>query len=938
MHRPKPRTFWRVSIDRRGPGGDGGLLERAAELDAIRRQIDDTSTRPTSLVLEGEPGIGKTALWRTGVEYARERGLTVLASSPSGSETQLSFSALGDLLGDDVEPAVASLPPPQRRALEVALLLDAEAGTALDERTIAAATLGAIRALAQAGPVLLAIDDVQWLDGPSAAALAYAARRLGDSPVSLLIGRRLGEPRTQTRPFDDVLAALEVRSIRLGPLSASALHHLIRERVGASLPRDVLSRVHATSGGNPFYALELARALERRPEPLDPDGALPVPDTLQGLVHERLGDLPERTKDLLGVVAALSEPTLAAVEAAGAAEAVDDATRTGLLTADGERLRFTHPLFASGAYSLLGPRARRALHRRLAAIVGEGEERARHLALGADGPSAEVAAVLHEAARQAASRGAIGTAAELAEKAVRLTPVDLDDELAARRLDTASYQVRRGDTAQARAHLEPLLAEGGPTQIRAAALLRLARLGEESPARSLELCERAIREATTDALRAEAHQLAAEMSMLSGHVPRALEHARTAADLAERAGATAILIESLGTLCHYETYTGSITPGLIEHAVEVERSAPRPSNNYSPREILGLRLMYADRLDEARELLEASLAAATELGDELDRHSLLIHLTQLECRAGRLSRAAEHAREGAVVNEQTGSWASAATWFVGALAAAHLGQVHEAREAGTKGAAWAAESGAELFRVLSLWALGFLELSLGDAAAADRHLRPLTDELESMGYANPGVRPVYADAIEARIAAGDLDVDLVIERLESRGRMLDYPWALAAAARCRGLLLGARGELTAAIAELERGLAEHERSPQPLERGRTLLVLGATQRRAKHRAEARETLTQALEIFDAVGTPLWAEKTAAELARIPGRTRGSGELSETERRVADLVAQGLSNKEVAAALFVTVRTVEANLSKVYTKLGIRSRTELASRFSRRSAV
>src|SRR5207249_3628443 len=164
-------------------------------------------------------------------------------------------------------------------------------------------------------------------------------------------------------------------------------------------------------------------------------------------------------------------------------------------------------------------------HRRLAEIVGEGEERARHLALGADGPSAEVAQVLHEAARQAAARGAIGTAAELAEKAVRLTPVDHDDDLAVRRLQTASHQVR-----------------------------------------------------------------------------------------------------SLGTLCHYETYTGTITPGLIEHAVDVERSAPRPSNNYSPREILGLRLMYADRLDEARDLLEESLVAATELGDELDRHSLLVHL------------------------------------------------------------------------------------------------------------------------------------------------------------------------------------------------------------------------------------------------------------------------------------------------------------------------
>jgi DNA-binding CsgD family transcriptional regulator len=212
----------------------------------------------------------------------------------------------------------------------------------------------------------------------------------------------------------------------------------------------------------------------------------------------------------------------------------------------------------------------------------------------------------------------------------------------------------------------------------------------------------------------------------------------------------------------------------------------------------------------------------------------------------------------------------------------------------------------------------------------------LTEELDAMGYWNPGVRPVYADVIEARIGAGELDVDPLIDELELRGESLDNPWARAAAARCRGLLLAARGDIARAAAELERALITHERSPQPLERGRTLLALGSVHRRAKRRADARRTLTLALELFDNLGAPLWAERAAAELGRIPGRGRGSGELSETERRVAELVAEGLSNKEIAARLFVTVRTVEANLSKVYAKLGLRSRTELASLMSRRN--
>jgi DNA-binding CsgD family transcriptional regulator len=203
-----------------------------------------------------------------------------------------------------------------------------------------------------------------------------------------------------------------------------------------------------------------------------------------------------------------------------------------------------------------------------------------------------------------------------------------------------------------------------------------------------------------------------------------------------------------------------------------------------------------------------------------------------------------------------------------------------------------------------------------------------------MGYRNPGVRPVYADAIEATIQAGDLDCEAEIDELETAGRSLDYPWALATSARCRGLLLAARGELDSAAAELQRALQEHDRSPQPLELGRTLLTLGTVQRRGKQRAAARTTLDRALELFDGLGAALWAERAAAELARIPGRGRASGELTETERRVAELVAEGLSNKEVAARLFVSVRAVEANLSKVYAKLGVRSRTELAARLPR----
>ncbi|HEY7421636.1 MAG TPA: AAA family ATPase [Gaiellaceae bacterium] len=907
-------------------------IGREPELQAIAGFLDGVSSGADarSLVLEGGAGIGKTTLWRAGVEAARASGLRVLACAPATDETQLSFSSLADLLAvalPEVEPA---LPAPQQRALAVAFLLADPDGEAPDDRTIGAATLSALRALAGAGPVLLAIDDIQWLDQPTAGVLAFAVRRLGDAPVSVLAGLRV-DPGS---PAPAAVDALEQRPdhrvdhLPVGPLPLTAVHELIQARLGIVYPRDILRRIHDTSGGNPFYALELARALSEQPEP--ERAALPVPDTLLGLVRMRLDGLSEQVRELLKVVAALSDASLERVRAAGVAEAVDEAVVGGVLELRGDRLRFTHPLLASAVDAGLGPQERRSLHRRLAEIATDPEERAGHLALGAEGPSEEVASVLHAAATRAAARGALAPAARFAHEAVRLTPSGRDEVLARRRLDAAGYEIRNGNTAAGLAHVEPLVDSLPRGSLHATALLRLLRLREMDSATEIELCRQAVEEADDDGVRAEANRIMAESLMHAGDVPGALEHARAAVAIAGSLDDDALQVESLGTLCHYETFTASITPGLLERAVVLERTVVRPSNNYSPREILGLRLMYADRLDEARELLEQSYAAAVEIGDEGDRGSLLVHLTQLECRAGRLERALAHARECAVCFEQA-DVEIGVTRFPTALAAAHAGRVAEARAAAESVVANPDESLSLLFRLLNRWTLGFLELSLGDSEAADRCLRELPGALRSMGYRNPGVRPVYADAIEARIQSGDLECEGEIAELESAGRSLDYPWALATSARCRGLLLAARGELDGATAELERALVEHERSPQPLELGRTLLSLGVVQRRTKQRAAARTTLEQALELFDGLGAALWAEKAAAELARIPGRGPASGELTETERRVAELVAEGLSNKEVAARLFVSRRAVESNLSKVYAKLGIRSRTELASK-------
>ena len=324
---------------------------------------------------------------------------------------------------------------------------------------------------------------------------------------------------------------------------------------------------------------------------------------------------------------------------------------------------------------------------------------------------------------------------------------------------------------------------------------------------------------------------------------------------------------------------------------------------------------------------------AETLGDDYTYSSLLVYLTELECRAANFQAAAAHASECWARSEQRGErYQGGAALWAKALADAHLGRVEEARAAAELGTALSTEIGEEVYRVLNRFALGFLELSLGDAARADAVLRLLPLRLVDLGWDEPSLFPVWPNAIEALIGVGEHDLAArYLGLYRERAVRCDCPWALATAARCQGRLLLAEGDTDGALAAFDQALLEHRRTPGAFERCRTLLALGSAQRRARRVKAARETLHAALTGFEELGAPLWAEQTRAELGRIGGRTRSRDELTPAEQRVATLVAEGRTNKEVAAALVVSVHTVEAALTQVYRKLDVRSRTELARR-------
>jgi DNA-binding CsgD family transcriptional regulator len=912
------------------------LIGRRADLEVIAGFVGEIPSGARGLVIEGEPGIGKSTLLAEAVTEARRRGYRILSSHPAPPDVGLSFSGLEDLFREVVDEVIGSLPEPQRRALETVLLLRDPEGEPPGLLAVALAVRGALAALARSGPIVVVIDDAQWLDEPSAGAVGHALRRLGAAPLGLLAAWQTGG----ARPDSALLSSLptDSRRLRIGSIPADDLRRLLRSRLGLSLPAGRLDRLHRASAGNPMSALEIGRAIVESGGGDVPGPAMPVPEDLADLLRKRLSALTADERRALLVVSAASEPTVSLVEAVtgrDAGGALGTAIREGILEADEGVLRLTPALVGSVLYSDADPGTLRELHRGLAELVEDPQDRAMHLALSVERSDGQVAAEVEAAARAARARGAPSAAADLCEQARRLTPPEMPEDADRRGLLAAEYSLDAGELPRSRALLERIL-ESAPTgPVRAAALQRLGwvRYHQDSWGSASEL----FREAAAEAELAPALLAALELdravaSLVAGDLPGAASHAGAALEQAQALPDPALVAGSSAMVASVDFLLGrGIDEEVMERAVAAETwSRPRPTAA-RPSVAFGVLLKWSDQLEQSRTLLERGLRQAEEHGAERSLPFILFHLSEVDCWLGNLPAAERNARRAIDVAERTGQDAGGA-FALSAQAAvqAYLGREPEARDAAADGLTLASSSGAVPAAVMCESTLGFLELSLGRADRAHRHLGPLVEAAAAGGVHEPGAMRYLGDALETLISIGDLETaDRLIEDLERRSDELDRAWGSMVAARCRALAQAARGDLPGAKASIEAAMAHHDRLSQPFELARTLMVHGTIERRDRRKRSGRELLERSLEMFSELGADLWVIRVREELARIGGRAASSVSLTPTEERIARQVVEGATNQEVAASLFLSVKTVEWNLSRIYRKLGVRSRTELA---------
>jgi DNA-binding CsgD family transcriptional regulator len=844
--------------------------------------------------------------------------------------------------------AFASLPAVQQEALDAALLRGGRQDSHPCPRAIATAATSLLRAVAQEHSVLVAIDDLHWLDRASADALVFALRRLPRGSVRVLATLRTPSAlapadRQGAERLEALQAALppgSVAALGVRPCSPELLGAIIEQRLGRTLPGRVLRQLHEHTGGNPFWAIEAVRAAGDA----DPAAPLPLPDSLAGTVAARLRALPEDVREVLASATALSHPPTGLVARALAgrtpdpAAAIDAAVSAGVVEETGGRLRPAHPVLGSVALQLLLPSQRSGLHRRLADAVTDPEQRARHLAIAAEGTqSAELAADLDAGAAIAQGRGAIESAADLAERAIAATPRTDPAARAVRQLRAAeiSYVAGRPETA---AELAAQAAAGGEAAERVAALCLLGQITyyRDGSGTARDHLQRALAEAGDDPrLRARALTALAEMADLGAR--RDLQHAEEALALLAEAGdppehdvRRAALLASVGAQLDLAM---GLDEQRLREAAACEQAQLAAGRQPPGSERVAFQTSWwfkvVDQLDRSRAAIHQAIEVAAHGAVESELPNLYGHLALTECWAGRYADARDAVDAGARHAALTG-WSPTALYGAAGLLEALTGDTGAARRTVTRDLAFGEEHGHPRAVVAQWHVLGLADLLDGDPEAAARRLGAAYDLARANDILEPARRHrLEPDLGQAWLAVGRVDEAAALAHEQRElGERMGRPGLLAVGLRLEGLVHAARGDLEGAVELVQRALTAAEASPFPLEVGRTHLALGQVLRRARAKQRARDSLATARAVFARLGSPPWEAMAAAELQRVAGTHAGAA-LTATEQRVAQLVASGHTNREVAAELFTSVRTVEGHLAAVYRKLGLRGRVALA---------
>ena len=903
-------------------------IGREHELALLRAFVERPADGLRGVVLVGDPGIGKSRLWQHAVDIGRERAHTVLTSRPAETERGLPNLVLGDLFRDLAASLIDALPGPRRRALEAAMLTGDPGATPLDARVLGVAVTSVLRSLAQERAVLIAIDDDQWIDAPSAASFAFAVRRLPDQPIGLLLARRTrGQPAVH---LERLVEPSALERVEIGALSLGATQLLLRERLGLTLPGPTLRELHRVSGGNPFHALELGRGRLRG---ASRDLALPLAEgTVDELLRTRLREFDDATLRGLLLVAAHGRTPFELLGTLGVArEAVDHAVDADVLEWSGATIGFTHPLLAAAVYEDAGGERRRAAHQHLAAAIDDDVLRGRHLALGAAEPSATLSGALEAAADVARGRGQSVAAADLAEHAVSLTPGDAVADRHRRRLAAARSRLDAGDGERARALVSELLHAAPVGSPRAEALLLASEL--ETPATAVVLLDDALRAAGSEPrLRAVIHAALASGGRLTRGRSWAEGHVRASRRLATALVDDALLARALAAAAILRFEAADAQAHDLAH--EAYRLAVRAKDDALLKGVastIGHLLTWSGETRRAHAWLMDQLANWRDR-DEVMHSECLWYLALVELSAGRWTAAAARADEAMEIRTQYGVELPQ-DHLPAALIALHRGEFEPARRHSERALSLANR----MLLPAHLAVLATIESWTGNTARAVVGFEQAEAAADARGFDEPAQRFWRAEYAEALLRVGRIDQTVrLVEDWAATAARVGRAREVAAAVRVRGLIATATGDLEAAGRLLDDACVRHDAAGDRFGWARARLAAGIVHRRLRRKRLARQALEAAATAFDELGASSWSAETRAELARLGGRRRIEG-MSPSERRVAELVAEGRTNRDIAAALFVTERTVASHLTHVYAKLGIRSRTELARFLSDRAS-